>query len=1079
VAAAAIAAAAFAGSAAAQNITVPDANVLQLLEPFLNLPNTTAGQQTLSLNMSQAILTNNQATTSATSSVTGNPVVESTSISDKSIFNGTSLSISLAATTTPSNGYIIASAYGPAANLAGGLPQQALQNGVNSQNQPTNGTVTPYQPYGGFGQLGGAYQTYVAPGQSNALITMLTTTYSFTSNALGVAKNYFADGATSAGGPAVVAPAGYSLPSVPGGANSTYDKYYLSQGYTYNGLGANVYGDTRPGQFNAPAGQAGIIGYDPNALTGLTTNPAFPSGHTNYAYTDSILLGMLSPQYFQSMLLRASEYGNSRIDLGVHYPLDIIASRSWVEYTLVQMFLAAPGSAYANTNVVGSTTPVNSYGSLTNAFTAAAQPFNSYLGSYATASSSTLGCATVAACAGNNAYLSYSSSTYSYQGSSNSAIFAYRQNYGLPTLSFSAAPREMTDGTTGPGNTAAILLATLYGGQNSTANALANAANGGTTGAGLYGNLTTATINTIIYNTETQALTAFYGTQLSYWSRIDLYDAAGYFSNVTGTLTLASTDVVNIGVTVGNGGVLGGNGTINSNVTFQSGGALGIQGNGAAGSAGYTGLTAQTATFNAGSKVEVTGGAFLPGGTFLPGDNKTYAILTTAGAGSIVINGSTANGLVNPANLAVDTSLSGNLMAFMTGQLKVSGDPILQVTFTANFNGAAVTNNQNSVATAIDTAANAGTYGATGATLLTNLILNNTKSTAPATFDSLGGEGITGQQQTALNAGNVFVTTVLGQATFWSDDRSNDIFGMKDGGSKDGAACSLKDGYDCAIASRGRAWAAGFGQYASLDGQSSTGSASLTSHNSGVATGVDFEITRTMIAGIAGGYSDSTFSVSDRATSGTVEGGHFGVYGVSHWGAFYAASTIDYAHYDNTTDRFVTGLGGIEEEKGRFSSDEWISRFEAGYKYRTPDVNVTPFAGYQLATLSNSSFSEFSTGVAGLHVNSQTIDSDKTFLGVQFDTKTVAGDGWVLTPYARLSWEHEFNTDRSLTASLLALPGSGFTVYGASAAADVARLNTGFKLDVSANVALFASFDGEFSDRGNTYAGTGGVKIRW
>lgn len=184
---AALAAAAFAAPAAAQtpNITVPDANVLELLQPFLNLPNTTAGQQTLALNMSQSIKTNNQATTSAISGVTGQPIVENVSISDKAIFSGTSLGITLAATTTPSNGYIIANSYGPAANLGGGLPQQAIQNGVNVNNQPTNGTVIPYQPYGGFGQLGAAYQTYVAPTNSNALITMLTSAYSFTSNALG------------------------------------------------------------------------------------------------------------------------------------------------------------------------------------------------------------------------------------------------------------------------------------------------------------------------------------------------------------------------------------------------------------------------------------------------------------------------------------------------------------------------------------------------------------------------------------------------------------------------------------------------------------------------------------------------------------------------------------------------------------------------------------------------------------------------------------------------------------------------------------------------------------------------------
>ena len=169
-----IASAAQATEPATPNITVPDADVLQLLQPFLNLPNTTVGQTTLSDNMTQAILTNNQAGTSPVNGLTKQPIAENVSISDKSIFSGASLGITLGAATPASNGFIVSSTYGPAANLGGGLPQQAIQNGVNTENQPTNGTVIPYQPWGGFGQLGAAYQTYVAPGQSNPLITMLT-----------------------------------------------------------------------------------------------------------------------------------------------------------------------------------------------------------------------------------------------------------------------------------------------------------------------------------------------------------------------------------------------------------------------------------------------------------------------------------------------------------------------------------------------------------------------------------------------------------------------------------------------------------------------------------------------------------------------------------------------------------------------------------------------------------------------------------------------------------------------------------------------------------------------------------------
>src|ERR1700683_4080294 len=95
----------------------------------------------------------------------------------------------------------------------------------------------------------------------------------------------------------------------------------------------------------------------------------------------------------------------------------------------------------------------------------------------------------------------------------------------------------------------------------------------GPNGSGLDGSLSTSTIDQILVNTETNALAAFYGTSLSYWSRINLNAAAGYFQSVTGGLALASSDVVKTDVTIDPSGKLGGTGTVAGNVT-NAGGAI-------------------------------------------------------------------------------------------------------------------------------------------------------------------------------------------------------------------------------------------------------------------------------------------------------------------------------------------------------------------------------------------------------------------------------------------------------------------------------------------------------------------------
>ena len=61
--------------------------------------------------------------------------------------------------------------------------------------------------------------------------------------------------------------------------------------------------------------------------TGICGGGSFPSGHTTAAYEAGITLATLLPELAPEILARASENGNSRIVLGVHYPLDVVGGR--------------------------------------------------------------------------------------------------------------------------------------------------------------------------------------------------------------------------------------------------------------------------------------------------------------------------------------------------------------------------------------------------------------------------------------------------------------------------------------------------------------------------------------------------------------------------------------------------------------------------------------------------------------------------------------------------------------------------------------------------------------------------------
>jgi outer membrane autotransporter protein len=68
---------------------------------------------------------------------------------------------------------------------------------------------------------------------------------------------------------------------------------------------------------------------------------------------------------------------------------------------------------------------------------------------------------------------------------------------------------------------------------------------------------------------------------------------------------------------------------------------------------------------------------------------------------------------------------------------------------------------------------------------------------------------------------------------------------------------------------------------------------------------------------------------------------------------------------------------------------------------------------------------------------------------------------------------------RDLFAGLTFLPASTFVVDGARPASNAAQVKAGAKLALNPWAAVYANFEGEFSNKSQTYAGKGGVKVSW
>jgi outer membrane autotransporter protein len=365
------------------------------------------------------------------------------------------------------------------------------------------------------------------------------------------------------------------------------------------------------------------------------------------------------------------------------------------------------------------------------------------------------------------------------------------------------------------------------------------------------------------------------------------------------------------------------------------------------------------------------------------------------------------------------------------------------------------------------------------------------QSSSVKVLDQLSGEGTTGTQNAAFFAESLFMASLLDQANAWRD--GNQPGSVPTDAAPLGYAAEPSESEPLALVPKApsaylpswHGWATGFGGVLSLKGDPSVGSADFSDRIGGGGLGFDYRAKSDLLLGLGFGVSRSTFDVNDRSTSGTVDGGHIGAYGMQLWGQAYLSGLVSYSRNDNSTTRTIAGIGPTETATGSFASDQLGGRLEAGRTWTFDRYNVTPFAAVQFSELWQRGYTESSStstggpGMLGLSYQPLAVWSLPTFLGTQLDTRVAVDDGIVWQPYARASWVHEFNPTRQINAFFNVLPGAGFTVDGARAASDSAKLDLGSRLALNRYASVVLNFNGEFSEQGSSYAGTGAFRVNW
>ncbi|HEY8064885.1 MAG TPA: autotransporter domain-containing protein [Methylosinus sp.] len=922
----------------------------------------------------------------------------------------------------------------------------------------------------------------------SSLFTQINTLVTASDSAF--TKNFFANGSTD-GNPAHQA-VGVSLPA--GGVFNVYDKAYSPLA-----ANANTVGDSRPAQVAPTQIQTFVandyFGVSTDSATAviptLKSNASFPSGHSTYGFTSSLLLAIMAPERFQQLITRGAEFGNSRIVLGAHYPLDVIGARIQTYYDLVQILNGS--SKYENQTVPGllggTITTTSDFPAL---FSAAQSDLRTLLNT----------------CSGGIAACATTSSTDRFSNlSTDKANYTYWLTYGLapvgPTNLAPVVPvgAEVLIASRFPYLTTAQLRDVLATTELASGQPLDDGSGyarlnlfAAADGYGSFGSQVSVTMNA--------ALGGFNAKDA--WNN-DISGAGGLTLNGTGRLTLTGTDSYT-GPTIVNGGTLEVAGSIVSASTVNAGGALAGAGTIGNVTVNSGGTLAPGAVDTIGTLTVKGALAFQPGAIYSVRATPFVADRTNV-TGTASLNGQVSvlagSGLYLPSAsytiLNAQGGVSGRFsdastnLAFLTPWLGYDANNVY-LTLNRNdlaFGAVAANANQRNVANAL-TAASKGAYGAPGATLFNTLYLQSAQG-AQSLFDTLSGAGLAGAQSTAIHIGALASSAIADQAAFWRSGETNDVTGITSRESVSGALNYTRlESRKGPIAVKSppvftrswRAWGSFFGGATDISSDAGLGSPAAKSNYYGGIIGLDYQIDRDWLVGVAAGGSASSFSVASQQTTGEITAFHGGLYTSRLFGRSYVELSETFSVFQNSTTRTAGGFGFLPYDKltADFSSREYRTRGEIGHGFDIGRVKLTPFAAAEVAFYESDAFTEKGLNPASplaLTNKGQSTTALPTFLGLRFSDSFRLDNGWRVMPTGSVAWVHEFFPQRRLANALVALPAASFTVFGPREASNLAQIKAGAQLYLEDRLALFVDFQGEFSDLSRSYGGKGGLKYSW
>ncbi len=260
------------------------------------------------------------------------------------------------------------------------------------------------------------------------------------------------------------------------------------------------------------------------------------------------------------------------------------------------------------------------------------------------------------------------------------------------------------------------------------------------------------------------------------------------------------------------------------------------------------------------------------------------------------------------------------------------------------------------------------------------------------------------------------------------------------------------------------AWGAAFGSWAT---QSATDNASRTKSTiGGFTTGIDGDVYDSWRLGLMAGYSRSTFKTPSLSSSGSSDNYTFGAYAGTEWatgqGSIGFRSGLSYSWHNIEMSRSVAFNGYSDKLSADYNGGTFQVFGELGYKHDlSPRSIIEPYANLAYVHLKTDSFTETGHNGAALSVQSGTMDTTLSTLGMRLSTSFELGN-ILTTARADIGWRHAFGDVTPSSTASFAAGSNAFTTSGSPIGKDTALIEAGLDFAITKNSKLGVSYQGQF-----------------